>query len=155
MLRMASVRYVDLEDAYDFVSASPDYEHRVYLALETGQLYWVSDVVPLDEEVPEDLDTSDRYVLVPHQRELDLGRRLALGFVQERLPDAFERVHAWFRRPGAFARLNELLDERGLRDAWREHEAAAVERALREWCAEHGIEVLGARRRGAEPSDGA
>ena len=35
---------------------------------------------------PADLETSDRYIAVPHKNELGLGRDLALSFIRSRDP---------------------------------------------------------------------
>ena len=48
-----------------------------------------------------------------------------------------------FGRRGAFARFRDLLIREGLRDQWHAFEAAAEERALREWCADMEIELSG------------
>ena len=55
-------------------------EHQAYISLDTGAIYWVSESNPMEAEadVPDDLETSDRYIAVPHKNDLDLGTQLAL-----------------------------------------------------------------------------
>ena len=84
---MAAVKYDGLETAFAFVSSAPPTENAAYISLDTGTIYWTSEFNPLDEEVPDDLETSDRYIAVPHKNDLDLGRNLALRFVTQELPD--------------------------------------------------------------------
>jgi hypothetical protein len=71
-----------LRDAFDFVSAGQAFDHSPYISLDTGRIYWRSRETDLEEEdLPDDIDDSDRYLAVPSQRDLGLGRRLALAFV--------------------------------------------------------------------------
>lgn len=81
---MVAVKYDDISLAFDFVSYAAPTEHNAYVSLDTGKIYWTSDASDaFDEEIPEDLETSDRYLAIPHKNELDLGRRLALRFVAQ------------------------------------------------------------------------
>ena len=64
---MVAVKYDDLSAAFDFVSFGAPMEHSAYISLETGAIYWMSELNPLEEEVPDDLETSDRYIAVPHK----------------------------------------------------------------------------------------
>ena len=74
-------------------------EHRAYVSLDTGAIYWISETNPIDEEdLPDDLDASDRYIAIPDKNELDLGNNLALRFVEEQLPDRYADVEDFFRR---------------------------------------------------------
>lgn len=140
---MAAVRYDDLLKAFEFVSFGAPMEHQAFIALDTGRIYWISALNPLDdEEVPDDLGESDRYIEVPHKNDLDLGRRLVLRFVEEQLPDACGRVQDFFSRRGAYARFKDLLDETGCLDKWYEFETQRTEHALKEWCEVHQIELI-------------
>ena len=97
---------------------------------------------PLEEdECPDDLETSDRYIEIPHKTELDLGNNLALRFVEERLPGRYTDVDAFFRRRGAYARFKELLAAEGCLEEWYAFEAESTERALREWCKANEIHL--------------
>jgi hypothetical protein len=84
--------------------------------------------------LPDDLETSDRYIAIPHKNDLDLGNRLALRFVEEQLPDRYSDAEDCFRRRGAYARFKELLAAEGSLEKWYAFEAESTERALRHWC---------------------
>ena len=80
---MIRVKYDDLSAAFDFVSFAAPFEHRAFVSLDTGAIHWMSETSPLDEEdLPDDLETSDRYLAIPHKNDLDLGNNLALRFVE-------------------------------------------------------------------------
>jgi hypothetical protein len=96
---MVTVKYDDLSAAFDFVSFAAPFEHRAFVSLDTGAVYWISEMSPIDEEdLPDDLDTSDRYIAVPHKNELDLGNNLALRCVEANLPHRYADVERVFRR---------------------------------------------------------
>ncbi|CAN7760069.1 hypothetical protein LJR296_006930 [Cupriavidus necator] len=140
---MVAVKYDDLSMAFDFVSYAAPMEHNAYVSLDTGKVYWTSDYNDtFDEEVPDDLETSDRYLAIPHKNELGLGRSLALQFVAKELPECCDQVEEFFRRQGAYARFKDLLERKGMLERWFSFEADSAERALRQWCAENGLEIL-------------
>ena len=139
---MVTINYDDLSAAFDFVSFAAPMEHRAYVSLDTGAIYWISETDPIDEQgLPEDLDTSDRYIAIPHKNELELGNNLALRFVEEQLPNRFADVEAFFRRRGAYARFKDLLAAAGRLEAWYAFEAEAIARALRDWCLANEIKL--------------
>ena len=140
---MAAVKYDDLSAAFDFVSFAAPMEHHAYISINTGTIYWISELNPLDEEVPEDLETSDRYIPIPHKNDLDLGSDLALRFAEAELPDRYNSVAQLFRHRGAYARFKELLASEGSLDKWYAFEAESTERALRDWCTANAISVIG------------
>ena len=138
---MATVTYEDLSAAFDFVSFGAPMEHQAYISLDTGAIYWVSELNPVDEDIPDDLETSDRYVAVPHKNDLGLGNRLALDFVAAELPSQYETVQGFFRRPGAYGRFKEVLAGEGYMEKWYAFEAESAAKALKNWCSEHEIEI--------------
>lgn len=131
---MVTIKYSDLRDAFDFISSGDPFDSSAFICADTGVIYCTSDTLELDEEVPEDLETSDRYIAVPHKNELNLGRDLVLSFVDQALPDDYGTVAGFFRRKGAYSRFKQLLESRGVLEAWYTFEAHAVEAALRQWC---------------------
>ncbi|MCG5076895.1 hypothetical protein [Paraburkholderia tagetis] len=140
---MVAVKHDDLSLAFDLVSYAAPAEHNAYVSLDTGKIYWTSDSSDApDEEIPEDLETSDRYLAIPHKNALDLGRRLALRFVAQELPACYDQVEGFFRRQRAYVRFKDLLEREGVLEGWYSFEADAVECALRQWCAENGLELL-------------
>jgi hypothetical protein len=140
---MVAVKYDDLSTALDFISSASLMEHNAYISLDTGEVYWTSDSNDaFDEDVPDDLETSDRYLAIPQKTDLDLGRSLALRFAAQELPARYDQVEEFFRRQGAYSRFKDLLHREGVLEAWYTFEADSVECALRQWCAENSIEIL-------------
>ncbi len=140
---MVAVKYDDLALAFDFVSSAAPMEHSAYISMDTGRIYWVSDLMPMEEEeLPDDLETSDRYIEIPHKNELDLGRDLALRFTAKELPERHDEVRAYFRSRGAYARFKQLLESEGYLERWYRFEEESAEKALRSWCADNEIQVV-------------
>jgi hypothetical protein len=145
---MVTVQYVDLELAFDqvnFGGLAGFGEIAAYVSLDTGRVFVVGgdDLEPLDE-VPDDLDTSDRYVQVPLKNDLDLGVDLVFRFVERHMPHHHERVSAFFRRRGAYGRFKDFLTEQNRLDEWHAFEAEATKRALTEWAEANGLRVVSA-----------
>jgi len=139
---VVAVKYDDLSLAFDFVGSAPPMEHNAFISLDTGQIYWTSELNPMEEDLPDDFETSDRYMAIPHKNNLDLGRDLALGFVAHELPERYAQAEDIFRRKGAYAHFKQLLESERVLDKWYKFESESVERALRVWCAENGIEII-------------
>jgi hypothetical protein len=133
---------VSLEDllcAFHWLSAgdSAAIECAAYVSRATGKVYWSGEGV--DEELPEDIEDGTAYVAVPEKSELELGRSLALRFVEERLPGEYANVSQFFRGRGAYSRFKSLLERAGQLDAWHSYESSAIEDALVAWCEQHGF----------------
>ena len=144
------VSFEELLDAFDWMSAgeSAGMDSAAYVNRDAGAIRWTGEAA--DEDVPEDIDDESKYVPVPGKRELDLGRPLVFRFVDERLPESCEAVEQFFCRKGAYSRFKTLLERTGQLDAWHEYEHKAIEQALREWCAENGLQLeTSPRARGA------
>ena len=136
------VSFDELFAAYDWVNAgeSVAIDCEAYISRATGTVHWCGEGI--DEEPPEDIEDGTLYVAVPHKNEFDLGRSLALRFVEEHLPRSQEAVHGFFRKRGAYSKFKSLLASSGQLDAWHEYEEAATESALREWCEENGFVLV-------------
>ena len=139
---VVAIPYDEISSAFEFVSATAPAEHNAYISLDTGKIHWVSELVSVGEELPDDLDTSDRYVSVPHKNDLDLGRNLALRFAAQEMSDSYEQVRSIFSRKGAYGQFKELLETKGLLEKWYRFEAEAQDKALREWCADNAIQII-------------
>ena len=139
---MISVNFADLDMAVEFVSSGMPTEHRAYISIDTGAIYWVSDSSDIEDDAPEDLEESDRYLAVSSKTELGLGRHLALQFMEERIPDEYETVRQFFARRGAYGRFKDLLAAHGQLDAWHAFEADCTERALLAWCEAQQITAI-------------
>ncbi|MBR0752833.1 hypothetical protein JQ604_11615 [Bradyrhizobium jicamae] len=128
------VNWNDLQNTFEFVSLGQPGEHEAVLCRESGQLLWHSELVDDLDEWPDDADDEEKYVSIPHRKELDLGKQLVLDFVEESLPDDFEDVRRMFKHKGAYGRFKDLLQQRNALDRWYAFETKATEKALREWC---------------------
>ena len=135
-----AVSFSDLQLAFEFVSSGGMGENEAYLDRQSGNIYWHSEVGDNDEELPDDID-DEKYISIPDKRELDLGKPLALDFAREFLVDDYDEVRQIFSRRGAYRRYKELLVRRGALERWYDFSNKAEETALREWCAENGIEL--------------
>lgn len=145
---MVDVAFDELLEAFEFVGSAHPMENSAYLCLDTGRIYWMSELAAVDEDVPDDLETSARYIAIPHRKDLELGKSLALRFVAQELPDSYEVAAGIFRRKGAYGRFKQLLDSAGALDRWYRFEAECADRALRDWCERNGIRI---RDTGAAP----
>jgi hypothetical protein len=135
------IKFSDLVDAYDWVSAGAPFENAAYLDKVTGAVYLSSELVDVDSELPEDYEDESKYISVPHKFDLDLGKSLALQFIEEMLPDKSDQAHAFFRKRGAYSRFKDLLEREGLLDDWYKYEEEAIKSALYEWAEENDLEV--------------
>ena len=136
------VTFSEIEDAFLFVSSAPPFEHDAYLNKETDEIYYASAMGDSDE-LPADLEESDKYISIPHKNDLDLGRELVFDFVSAHVPGEFENVKRIFSRKGAYGRYKELLESKNQLEAWYEFEQQAVAKALRDWCKEKDIALAG------------
>lgn len=142
----ANVYLSELVDAFEWVSAAGPFENTAYLSRQSGRIFWDTDAGDLEEELPEDVEDGTLYVCVPHKHDLDLGQTLVFRFVEANAPDAYDQVRGYFSRRGAYARFKDLLERRGLLQAWYSYEQQACEVALREWAESEGLEVVEGRR---------
>ena len=136
------VSFSDVQLAFEFVSSGGMGENEAYLDRQSGKIYWHSEFGDNDEELPDDID-DEKYISIPDKRELDLGKPLVLDFAREFLPDDYDEVRHIFSRRGAYRRYKDLLVRRAALERWYDFSNKSEEAALREWCAENGIELSG------------
>ena len=139
----APVAFIDILDAFEWVSATADFENAAYICRSTGITYFTSSSMDVEDDLPDDIDDGSLYIAVPHKTELNLGKRLAIKFAAEHLPDSYDKVCRFFCKPGGYGRFKELLERNGSLDTWYEYEAQEVEKALREWSRENEITLDG------------
>jgi len=139
---MHSINFNELRNAFEFVSSGPSSQHSAYICMNTGTIYWKSTVIDLEEKVPDDLETSDRYIPVPHKNNLKLGQNLALSFVSEEIPHDYNFAASLFRKRGAYRRFKELLRSEGKLEKWHVFEANASGIALLDWCKDNNIDPI-------------
>jgi hypothetical protein len=140
-MSQAPIPYEELELAHDWVSSAPRGENRALVSLDTGKIYWISPAGNLqkDDDLPDDSETSDRYLPVPHKNDLNLGTRLVHRFIGDAAPALQDAVYRIFRRHGAYSRYKDLLEQHGLIEVWYRYEADATRLELREWARENGL----------------
>ena len=134
-----AIPYDEIENAFLFVSMDQKYMHNACLCKETGKIFYTSEMGDSDE-LPDDID-DPKYIFIPHKNDLDLGENLIIEFVSDFLPKELDKVYSIFRRRGAYSRYKNLLSEKGLLDKWHKFEDERKKTALKEWCAEHDIEI--------------
>ena len=133
------LNYEDLLAAYEWVSADPTYENSAFVNRTTGSVYWDSDAIEAEEELPEDIEDGTKYIAVPHKHDLDLGKSLVFEFVDEYFPDDTDKISAFFRKSGAFGRFKDLLEQKHLLETWYEYERNRVKVALLQWAEDNSI----------------
>jgi hypothetical protein len=140
-MNMATVDANELEDAVIMVTGPGD-AVEAWVCLDTGAVYLRGDSIPPEAgPLPDDIDTSDRYVSVPDSRSLDLGQALVFGFAEAEMPEEYERVRQMFRRTGAYRHFGNLVDDRGLRERWHAFRQERTLAALRDWCEASGLQL--------------
>jgi hypothetical protein len=135
--------FSDIELSFEFVSSEGGSAHEAFLCRRTGRIYWRSDSLEdlNEEEMPDDIEDEEKYIAIPGKRELDLGKPLVLDFAREFLPNYFDEVRYMFSKRGAYKNFRALVTRRNVLDRWYEFESKATERALREWCELHSVEL--------------
>ncbi len=136
---MMKIKYSDIEYAYQYTSAAADGINSAYINRKTGQIHVYSEEFDNFEELPDDVDDEDKYILMPHKNDFDLGRDLVFEFFQQKLPDELDTIYSIFRRRGAYSKFKNFLDNRGQLDRWHEFQNDAEENALKTWCNENKI----------------
>ncbi|WP_158967901.1 UPF0158 family protein [Paraglaciecola sp. L3A3] len=131
------VKLKDIEWAIEFVSSGLG-DNEAYISLDTGEIYYIDDA--MEEPIPDDLYTSNRYLMFPSKQELDLGKRLALSFIAEETPEKLELGYDIFSRRGAYAKFKTLLESTGKLESWYAYEEAALKRAAMQWCQDNDVE---------------
>ena len=136
------VSFSDLQCAFEFVSSGGTGENEAYLDRQSGKIYWHSEFGDNDKELPDGID-DEKYAAIPDKRELDLGKPLVLDFARGFLPEDYDEVRRIFSRSGAYRRYKDLLVRRGALERWYDFSNKAEEVALREWCAQNGVDLSG------------
>lgn len=139
------VKLLDLVIAVEFASVDGGMGNvAVYLCRQTGRIYYDdSDISGIDEPLPNDIEDPEKYILIPSKRDLDLGKPLVFDFVREFVPDDYDFVRNIFSRRGAYGQFKNFLARERKLDQWHAFENAALTKAIREWCADSGIDLEG------------
>ena len=104
----------------------------------TGQVF-LSSIKSGYDDMPADVVGNADYIAIPHKKELDLVKPLALAFIRQHCPAELRRTQAIFARPGAYRHFRDLLKQKRLVDLWELFESEQTRAALQQWCAEKGL----------------
>lgn len=140
---MATVNRNDLENAMEWVS-SDILDNEAYVCRGSGKIYWISGdpgMLDEEEEIPDDIEDSDKYVPVPDKRYLDLGSQLVFAFTEQNMPQHYDQVRGIFRRRGAYGRFKDLLDRQDKLETWYAFSDEQETKALEEWCKDEGLQL--------------
>lgn len=135
-----TVKFSEIEDAF-FFSDTGDYEHESYMNRQTGEFHFISDYIdPEAPPLPDDLESNNKYILIPYRNELDLPH--PSDFVSEKMPEKIDILNEIFSSKGAYRRFKDWLIQIDKIDDWHEYENQATKKALREWCEENDITLI-------------
>jgi hypothetical protein len=112
------------------------------LCKETGEIFYASDYDD-ENQIPEEIYFREDCIEIPHRNDLDLGRNLVFEFVEQYMPEDFERVREILRRKGAYGKYKDLLEDRNILQKWYDFENARQTETLREWCEDNEIALNG------------
>jgi hypothetical protein len=128
--------------AFEFVSLAPVDDNQAILNIATGEIVQKTGMLD-EEEFPEEVETSDNYIWIPHKDDLDLGKGLIFDFVDLYMPEEKKAAKRLFRfgRAGAVSGFVKLLESLGKIGQWREFEKEETRNALLDWCDENEIEI--------------
>lgn len=135
-----NIKFSDVLDLFELVNFGSQFDHEGYICKASGKTYFHSEFGDNEEELPNDI-TDEKYLVIPHKNELNLGINLAFDFIQEYLPAEFEKVRSIFHRKGAYAKFKSLLESTDKIEEWYKFEAKRTEQVLQEWCAEQDVEI--------------
>jgi hypothetical protein len=136
-----AIEFSDIVESFDFVSFGPPSEHQAFLHRESGKIFWHSEYGSNEEELPDDV-FSDDYIEIPHKNDLGLGKDLVFEFADNYVPNQIRKIERIFSHKGAYSRFKALLQEEGLLEKWFDFENDTQQRALKDWCKEHNIDIL-------------
>ena len=127
-----------------FVSDAYSMDAAAYLHRPSGEIYWQSIEALVgelyeDEKLPAGFETSPEYLRIPNKRQLNVGKALVFAFVRQFMPHAYAEVAAFFRKPGAYGRFREMVEDSDLLERWRAFQDAGEKEAMRAWCRENGV----------------
>ena len=92
---MVAVKLDDLSLAFEFVGAGAPGENNAYISLDTGEISWTSEMDPMDEDLPDDRRTSDRYLSVPHKTHSTSESASRCALLRASCPGATTRLPAF------------------------------------------------------------
>ncbi len=134
------IKFGDLENAVMFASCGDWCQTGAMVNRESGEIYYFSDEEGMRDPLPEDAYT-DKYISLPSERDLGIGREQIFSFSKENAKVDFEKVRNMFNRRGAFGNFKDYVFDLGVIDEWYEYENNEKKRLILEWCEENGIAI--------------
>ncbi len=134
-----TIRYSEIKNAFDFVSAGNPGDNVAYVSTADGEIYYYSSVLGLDETRGLDIHSAG-YITVPHRQSVDMESEMAYDFVDEHLPEHYAGVRDMFADEiNAEGNFRNILEARGLLVEWHAYREKKIEEYLREWCRSKNI----------------
>ena len=133
------LKYEDLLDAYEWVSADPTMQNSAFVNRQSGSVHLETDEIDGGDELPGDIEDGKKYIAVPHKSDLQLGKAIVFDFVEDYLPEEIDKVAQYFKRPGAYSKYKDLLERKQLLEAWYRYERTKTFEALFQWATENSI----------------
>ena len=134
-------KFKAIEEAFFHVDFGQAFEGVAILCKDTGEIFYDSNNEWEEESIPDEVWQRKDCIGIPDKRDLDLGTVLVFEFVNEYMPEMYGRVKRIFSHSGAYANFKDLLEDKELLETWYEFEDKKEEKAIREWCAENGVEL--------------
>lgn len=134
------VKFRAVDDAYTVANAGK-YGDITILLDKAGGTFYSQPNNDEDVKIPAEIRDSVHVIPLPNKNDLDLGTKLVFRFIREVFPAGNDKVSEIFTRRGAYGRYKKWLMANNLLEKWVAYSTAAEEAALREWCADNGIEL--------------
>ena len=134
--------FAEIELAFDSVSSQMQSMCTAFICRTDGKVYYLDDATGIYDDLPDDFESSEEYIEIPHKNDLGLGRELVYEFINKNAPKFSDEVREIFSRKGAYQRYKSLLVRNGLLDDWFSYEQTETEEALKQWCMENSIELI-------------
>ncbi|BCD99946.1 hypothetical protein [Marinicellulosiphila megalodicopiae] len=135
-----SIQYNLIEDAFDFASFGYYGQSEAYINIDTDEIVLYRENDPQYGELPADIE-DDKFVKIPHKRDLNLGSSLPKRFAKM-YPAIESEVAAIFRKAGAYQNFRQLLAREDLVIAWRDFDKSEQSKALLNWCELNQIDFV-------------
>lgn len=132
----------DIENAFLFVNMNGGFLNSAILDIESGHIYYTSDVGDSDE-LPDDIDDPVKYIDIPNQQDLNLGQPLVFDFAARFLPNETDTIYSFFRRKGAYSKFKDFLEQKGFLENWYDFEEKQRIETLKKWLQENNIKFKG------------
>ncbi|MCJ8313810.1 MAG: hypothetical protein HRU38_16985 [Saccharospirillaceae bacterium] len=135
-----SIQYSLIEDAFDYASFGFYGQSEAYINIDNDEIILYRESDPENGHLPEDIE-DDKFVKIPHKRDLNLGSSLPKRFA--RMYPAIEpEIAAIFKKAGAYQNFRQLLAREDLVIAWREFDKSEQSKALLNWCELNQIDFV-------------